>query len=130
MRTANNNELLFRYTGNPGNPIPRDCKEVYQRGCTQDGVYTIDPHCPNQKPFKVNCNNQYTVFQRRMDESVNVNSSWNDYASGIGSVYGEYTNVHTIPPTRGTCTHNTTNLRYMYTQYHQPEVHVHTIPPT
>ena len=36
------------HTGNPGNPIPRDCKEVYQRGCTQGGVYTIDPHCPNQ----------------------------------------------------------------------------------
>ena len=46
------------HTGNPGNPIPRDCNEVYQSGCTQDGIYTIDPHCPNQKPFKVYCTNQ------------------------------------------------------------------------
>ena len=76
--------------GNPGNPTPRDCKEVYQRGCTQDGVYTIDPCCPNQKPFQVHCNNQYTIFQRRMDGSENFTRGWADYVSGFGRICGEH----------------------------------------
>ena len=70
--------------------MPRDCKEVYQRGCTQDGVYTIDPHCPNKKPFKVYCTNQYTVFQRRMDGSVNFNRGWAEYVSVFGDIWGEH----------------------------------------
>ena len=78
------------HTGNPGNPTPRDCKEVYQRGCTQDGVYTIDPCCPNQKTFQVYCSNQYTVFQRRMDGSENFNRGWADYVSGFGRICGEH----------------------------------------
>ena len=78
------------HTGNPGNPTPRDCKEVYQRGCRQDGVYTIDPCCPNQKPFQVYCSNQYTVFQRRMDGSENFNRGWADYVSGFGKICGEH----------------------------------------
>ena len=77
------------HTRNPGNPIPQDFKEVYQRGCTQDGVYTIDPCCSNQKPFKVYCTNQYTVFQRRMDGSENFDRGWADYVSGFGRICGE-----------------------------------------
>ena len=93
MSTVHNSDrdwCSITHTGNPGNPIPQDCKEVYQRGCTQDGVYTIDPHCPNQKPFQVYCNNLYTVFQRRMDGSENFNRGWADYVSGFGRICGEH----------------------------------------
>ena len=84
------NNSLLNYIGNPGLPTPRDCKEVYDRGCTRDGVYTIDPFCPNQRPFQVYCTNQYTVFQRRMDGSENFNRGWHDYVSGFGKIYREH----------------------------------------
>ena len=77
-------------TGNPGNPIPRDCKEVYQRGCTQDGVYTIDPGW--MKPFQVYCdmrNGQWIVFQRRRNGQENFNRNWEDYKNGFGNLKWE-----------------------------------------
>ena len=78
-------------TGNPGNPIPRDCKEVYQRGCTQDGVYTIDPGC--MKPFQVYCdmhNGQWIVFQRRRNGQENFNRNWEEYKNGFGNLKWEF----------------------------------------
>ena len=59
---------MSNHTGNPGNPTPRDCKEVYQRGCTQDGVYTIDPKCPYIEPFKfIATTNTLSSREERMD---------------------------------------------------------------
>ena len=78
-------------TGNPGNQIPRDCKEVYQRGCTQDGVYTIDPGC--MKPFQVYCdmhNGQWIVFQRRRNGQENFNRTWEEYKNGFGNLKWEF----------------------------------------
>ena len=78
-------------TGNPGNPIPRDCKEIYQRGCTQDGVYTIDPGC--MTPFQVYCdmrNGQWIVFQRRRNGQENFNRNWKEYKNGFGSLKWEF----------------------------------------
>ena len=71
--------------GNPGNPTPWDCKEVYQRGRTQDGVYTIDPHCPNQKPFQVYCNNQYTR-EEWMDPRISLEVGQTMFRALEGSV--------------------------------------------
>ena len=82
--------VCTHYIGTPGLPTPHDCKEVYDRGCTRDGVYTIDPHCPGQKPFQVYCTNRYTVFQRRMDGSEDFQRVWEDYVSGFGSLWGEH----------------------------------------
>ena len=79
------------HTGNPRNPTPRDCKEVYQRGCTQDGVYTIDPGC--MKPFQVYCdmrNGQWIVFQRRRNGQENFNRNWEEYKDGFGNLTWEF----------------------------------------
>ena len=81
------------YSGNPGNPIPRDCKEVYQRGCTKDGVYTIAPNCPNTKPFRVFCdmnNGQWIVFQRRRHAQLDFNRNWTQYEEGFGDPQYEH----------------------------------------
>ena len=72
-------------------PTPRDCKEAYRRGCREDGVYTIDPGCG--KPFNVFCdmnNGGWTVFQSRMDGSVDFYRNWADYVAGFGQLKGEH----------------------------------------
>ena len=79
--------------GNPGLPIPRDCEGVYRRGCREDGVYSIDPGCPSNKPFKVFCdmkNGRWIVFQSRMDGSENFYRGWEDYVTGFGQLKGEH----------------------------------------
>ena len=70
-------------------PTPRDCKDAYRRGCREDGVYTIDPGCG--KPFNVFCdmnNGGWTVFQSRMDGSVDFYKNWADYVAGFGQLKG------------------------------------------
>ena len=59
--------------------------------CRQDGVYTIDPGCG--KPFNVFCdmkNGGWTVFQSRMDGSVDFFRNWADYVAGFGQLKGEH----------------------------------------
>ena len=85
--------IIVLHTGDPGSPIPQDCREVYQRGCTRGGVYTIDPGCHNQKPFSVYCdmkNGGWIVIQRRMDGSENFYRNWADYVAGFGQLRGEH----------------------------------------
>ena len=80
-------------SGEPGLPIPRDCKGVYERGCKEDGVYTIDPGCPDKKPFDVFCdmkNGRWIVFQSRMDGSENFYRGWLEYVNGFGQLKGEH----------------------------------------
>ncbi|XP_019856798.1 PREDICTED: ficolin-1-like [Amphimedon queenslandica] len=71
--------------------IPCDCKEAYQQGKTCSGVYTIKP---DELPaFEVYCdmsNGGWTVFQRRMDGTVNFYRSWADYTKGFGDLNGEF----------------------------------------
>ena len=72
-------------------PTPRDCREAYLNGCRKDGVYTIAPGCG--QPFNVFCdmkNGGWTVFQSRMDGSVDFYRNWADYVAGFGQLEGEH----------------------------------------
>ena len=56
-------------------------------------MYTIHPD--GQQPFDVYCDQAtagggWTVFQKRLDGSVDFYRGWNDYKAGFGHLNGEY----------------------------------------
>ncbi|XP_034559900.1 angiopoietin-related protein 4 [Notolabrus celidotus] len=69
-----------------------DCHELFLRGETISGVYTIQPI--NGEPFKVFCemtaDGGWTVIQRRQDGSVDFDQLWQAYEKGFGSLNGEF----------------------------------------
>ncbi|XP_062866757.1 microfibril-associated glycoprotein 4-like [Trichomycterus rosablanca] len=75
---------------------PTDCSDVYANGQTLSGVYSIYP--TGESPVQVYCDMgcggtmdiKWTVFQRRMDGTVNFYRPWDQYKSGFGNKYGEY----------------------------------------
>ncbi|KAJ8047593.1 Fibrinogen-like protein A [Holothuria leucospilota] len=76
---------------------PRDCS-IIQSTCAGEnlvnGEYTIQPdNFPY--PFPVYCDFQtdggnWTVFQRRLDGSVNFHRNWRDYKNGFGFLRTEF----------------------------------------
>ncbi|XP_063060644.1 microfibril-associated glycoprotein 4-like [Engraulis encrasicolus] len=75
--------------------LPVDCSDIHTHYPTKpSGVYTIFPGGP-VSPLQVYCDMEsdgggWTIFQRRMDGSVNFYSPWDHYKMGFGNKDGEY----------------------------------------
>ncbi|KAJ0059046.1 hypothetical protein NL108_007301, partial [Boleophthalmus pectinirostris] len=69
-----------------------DCHELFLRGETTSGVYTVQPF--NSEPFQVYCEmtpaGGWTVIQRRQDGSVDFHQPWEAYERGFGNLNGEF----------------------------------------
>ncbi|XP_061570693.1 microfibril-associated glycoprotein 4-like [Cololabis saira] len=75
--------------------LPVDCSDIYNSDATQlSGVYIIYP-IGATSAVQVYCDmdslgGAWTVFQRRMDGSVNFYRGWDQYKIGFGIAGGEY----------------------------------------
>ncbi|XP_028411124.1 microfibril-associated glycoprotein 4-like [Dendronephthya gigantea] len=69
------------------------CADLYGKGNEQSGIYEINPD--GKGSFKVFCDmttsgGGWTVFQRRLDGSVDFYRGWQDYKQGFGNLSAEY----------------------------------------
>jgi len=86
----------------------KDCAELYKSGIQHSGVYTINPD--GLGAFDVFCDQTaagggWSVFQRRMDGSVDFYRVWADYKRGFGNLSGEFwlglDKIHRLTNSRG-----------------------------
>ncbi|PIK59705.1 putative ficolin-2-like [Apostichopus japonicus] len=87
-RSRRSREVYYRQP-----TFPKDCHEIFDDTFDWEnvtsGVYLILP-TDSLEPFQVYCNNSiagggWTVFQRRIDGSIDFYRNWNDYTQGLVS---------------------------------------------
>ena len=73
--------------------VLRTCKDAFNKGNKESGIYKITPD--DGASFQVYCdmntdNGGWTVFQRRVNGTVNFIRGWEEYKAGFGDLGGNF----------------------------------------